>query len=577
MGGSLLFTRRHPAQLISLLSLIVVGTMYFMQSGFAAGGGDGIHLDITVKDGLENQAVYVGLGILLFVYALIITEVVHRTLAAALGGLLAVIALNYYSPQDTLSLKAVTTMIDWETIGLLLGMMVMVGVISHTGVFEWFAVQAYKKSGGEIWTLVVILCAVTAVLSAFLDNVTTMLLLTPVTIQIAKVLDIKPIPILISEVLFSNIGGAATMIGDPPNIMIGSAMSPSAIEGNTDPNIAALASEGVTFNDFIFEMAPGILLTIVPSFMLIRWLYKDEFSGRRDRDITELERQYAIKDMNGLKISGTILCLVIVGFFLHPVVHIAVSWIALGGAVIMLLATNPHELEEPLEHVEWTTLLFFAGLFVLVHSLQYMGVIEYIGSFVEKAIAWFSEEYQLAAAVVIILWVSAIASAFIDNIPYTATMIPIVLSLSVNPDLNLELGPLIWALAFGACLGGNGTLIGASANVVTAGLSEEAGYPISFNEFFKAGFPVMLLSTFIVTFYMVLVYVVGGEDGGTTWKIALTCIALIGIIAQYSRGRAKGKSPAEALVDDDAEEIISAIKSVVISGGKKDTVADGEE
>ena len=575
MGGSLLFSRRHPAQLIALLSLIVVGTMYFVQSGFAAGGGDGIHLDITVKEGMDKQAVYVGLGILLFVYALIITEVVHRTLAAALGGLLAVIALNFYSVEDTLSLKAVTTMIDWETIGLLLGMMVMVGVISHTGVFEWFAVQAYKKSGGEIWTLVVILCAVTAVLSAFLDNVTTMLLLTPVTIQIAKVLDIKPIPILISEVLFSNIGGAATMIGDPPNIMIGSAMSPSAIEGNSDPRIADLASEGVTFNDFIIEMAPGILLTIVPSFMLIRWLYKDEFSGRRDRDITELERQYAIKDMKGLKVSGTILCLVIVGFFLHPVVHIAVSWVALGGAVIMLLATNPHELEEPLEHVEWTTLLFFAGLFVLVHSLQYMGVIDYIGSFVEKGIESFSEEYRLAAAVVIILWVSAIASAFIDNIPYTATMIPIVLSLSV--ELNLDLGPLIWALAFGACLGGNGTLIGASANVVTAGLSEEAGYPISFNEFFKAGFPVMILSTFIVTFYMVLVYVVGGEDGGTTWKIALTCIALIGIIAQYSRGRAKGKSPAEALVDDDADEIISAIKSVVISSGKTDTAVDSEE
>ena len=575
MGGSLLFTRRHPAQLIALLSLIVVGTMYFVQSGFAAGGGDGINLEINIKEGMEKQAVFVGLGILVFVYALIITEVVHRTLAAALGGLLAVVALNFYSVEDTLSLKAVTTMIDWETIGLLLGMMVMVGVISHTGVFEWFAVQAYKKSGGEIWTLVVILCAVTAVLSAFLDNVTTMLLLTPVTIQIAKVLDIKPIPILISEVLFSNIGGAATMIGDPPNIMIGSAMSPSAIESNKDADIAALASEGVTFNDFIIEMAPGILLTIVPSFMLIRWLYKDEFSGRRDRDITELERQYAIKDMKGLKVSGTILCLVIVGFFLHPVVHIAVSWIALGGAVIMLLATNPHELEEPLEHVEWTTLLFFAGLFVLVHSLQYMGVIDYIGSFVEKGIESFSEEYRLAAAVVIILWVSAIASAFIDNIPYTATMIPIVLSLSV--ELSLDLGPLIWALAFGACLGGNGTLIGASANVVTAGLSEEAGYPISFNEFFKAGFPVMLLSTFIVTFYMVLVYVVGGEDGGTTWKIALTCIALIGIIAQYSRGRAKGKSPAEALVDDDAEEIISAIKSVVISSGKADTALDAEE
>ena len=575
MGGSLLFTRRHPAQLIALLSLIVVGAMYFVQSGFAGGGGDGINLTVTVKDGLETQAVYVGLGILLFVYALIITEVVHRTLAAALGGLLAVVALNFYSVEDTLSLKAVTTMIDWETIGLLLGMMVMVGVISHTGVFEWFAVQAYKKSGGEIWTLVVILCSVTAVLSAFLDNVTTMLLLTPVTIQIAKVLDVKPIPILISEVLFSNIGGAATMIGDPPNIMIGSAMSPSAIEGNSDEGIAALASEGVTFNDFIIEMAPGILLTIVPSFMLVRWLYKDEFSGRRDRDITELERQYAIKDMKGLKVSGTILCLVIVGFFLHPVVHIAVSWVALSGAVVMLLATNRHELEEPLEHVEWTTLLFFAGLFVLVHSLQYMGVIDYIGSFVQKGIEAFSEEYRLAAAVVIILWVSAIASAFIDNIPYTATMIPIVLSLSV--ELSLDLGPLIWALAFGACLGGNGTLIGASANVVTAGLSEEAGYPISFNEFFRAGFPVMILSTFIVTFYMILVYVVGGEDGGTTWKLALVGIALVGIIAQYSRGRAKGKSPAEALVDDDAEEIISAIKSVIISSAKTDRVSDSEE
>ena len=229
----------------------------------------------------------------------------------------------------------------------------------------------------------------------------------------------------------------------------------------------------------------------------------------------------------------------------------------------MLLATNPHELEEPLEHVEWTALLFFAGLFVLVHSLQYMGVIDYIGGYVRKGIEAFSEEYRLAAAVVIILWVSAIASAFIDNIPYTATMIPIVLTLSV--DLSLDLGPLIWALAFGACLGGNGTLIGASANVVTAGLSKkQAIYLVQ--RILQAGFPVMILSTFIVTFYMLLVYVVGGADGGTTWKLVLVGIALLGIIAQYSRGRAKGKSPAEALVDDDSEEILSAIKSVIITG-----------
>ena len=364
----------------------------------------------------------------------------------------------------------------------------MVGILSHTGLFEWFAVQAYKRSGGSVWTLVVILCSVTAVLSAFLDNVTTMLLLTPVTIQLAKVLDLKPIPLLISEVLFSNIGGAATMIGDPPNIMIGSGLSSAAIEdaamkkeGLIQEGYLELASSGVTFNDFIIEMAPGILMTIVPSFMFIKWFYAEEFSGSRVRDIAELESKYGIKDAAMLKVSGFILVLVVLNFFLHPLTHIAVSWIALVGAVVMLLATDRHELEKPLEHVEWTKLLFFAGLFVLVHALQYLGVIAFIGDYVTKGIEMFGTSadgdiVRLAAAILIILWVSAIASAFIDNIPYTATMIPVILQISY--ELNIDLGPLIWALAFGACLGGNGTLIGASANVVTAGMSEEAGYPI---------------------------------------------------------------------------------------------------
>ena len=551
-----LVDKNSRSKRIAFTLLLVVGCLSIIGHTTAAGSGDDdLHLTLTIKDGMKNTAIGVGLAILICVYILIIFETVHRTLAAALGGLSAVIALNYFTNEPALSLKAVTTMIDWETIGLLLGMMVMVGVISHTGVFEWFAVEAYKKSEGSIWSLVVILCIVTAVLSAFLDNVTTVLLLTPVTIQLAKVLDLQPVPILIAEVLFSNIGGAATMIGDPPNIMIGSKMTPDAIESTEGGKYAELASEGVNFNDFIIEMAPGILMTVVPAFMLLKWMYRDEFSGKRIRDVAELEAKYGIKDYKMLTTSGFILGLVILGFFLHPITHMPVSWIALGGAVLMLLATSRHELDEPLEEVEWTTLLFFAGLFVLVHSLQYMGVINFIGEYVERAIEWFPQGddgiIRLTAAMVILLWVSAVASAFIDNIPYTATMIPIVLQISQGA--NVELGPLIWALAFGACLGGNGTLIGASANVVMAGMSEEAGYPVSFNEFFKAGFPMMILTTAIVTLYMVLVYAVGG--GGMMWKLALLGITMVGIIYQVYRGRSKGKNLAESLVDHDLDEL----------------------
>ena len=561
--------RRHISQYIAMGLLAFTGTMMFttgsMASGSSSGGSPFADID-------NSQAVWVGLAILLGVYALIITEVVHRTLAAALGGLLAIMALSFYS-EKAFTLGEVTTLIDWETIGLLLGMMVMVGILSHTGLFEWFAVQAYKRSGGSVWTLVVILCSVTAVLSAFLDNVTTMLLLTPVTIQLAKVLDIKPIPLLISEVLFSNIGGAATMIGDPPNIMIGSGLSSAAIEdaamkqeGLVQQGYLELANSGVSFNDFIIEMAPGILMTIVPSFMFLKWFYAEEFSGTRVRDIAELESRYGIKDAAMLKVSGAILLLVVLNFFLHPVTHIAVSWIALVGAVLMLLATDRHELEKPLEHVEWTTLLFFAGLFVLVHALQYLGVISFIGEYVTKGIELFGTDekgdvVRLAAAILIILWVSAIASAFIDNIPYTATMIPVILQISY--ELNIDLNPLIWALAFGACLGGNGTLIGASANVVTAGMSEEAGYPISFNEFFRAGFPIMILTTAIISFYMMLVYVVGADGGATTWKLVLVGLTLFGIVWQIARGRSKGKSFAESLVDDDSEEIMDAVDNLV--------------
>ena len=352
--------------------------------------------------------------------------------------------------------------------------------------------------------------------------------------------------------------------------MIGSGLSPAAIAGSKYPE---LASSGVTFNDFITEMAPGILMTIVLTFMLIKYLYRDEFSGERHRDIAELEAKYGVKDAKLLKSSGFILGLVILGFFLHPIINVAVSWVALAGAVLMLLATNRHDIEEPLEKVEWTTLLFFAGLFVLVHSLQYLGVISYIGNYIEIAIQFFPVGegglIRLSAAILIILWVSAFASAFIDNIPYTVTMIPIVLQISSS--LSIELGPLIWALAFGACLGGNGTLIGASANVVTAGMAEEAGYPISFKEFFRAGFPVMILTTAIVSVYMIAVYVFSA-DHTLYAKIVLLGITLVGIMLQVSRGVSKGKSFSESLIDNDYDEIkevvldtIDGVKSAILS------------
>jgi len=354
-----------------------------------------------------------------------------------------------------------------------------------------------------------------------------MLLLTPVTIKLAKVLNLPPVPLLVAEVMFSNIGGAATMIGDPPNIIIGNGMSKTALAGG---DYDSLASQAISFNDFIINLAPGVLMTVVPTFMFLKWMHKDVFCTRRDRDVSELEAQYGIKDFSLLVRAGSVLVLVILGFFLHPLIHLPVAWVALIGAVLTLVLTTPHELEEALEKVEWTTLLFFAGLFVLVHSLDYMGVINWIGDQIVAVISNFEDKgTQLTVAVLLLLWVSAIASAFIDNIPYTATMVPVVLLLALpvehGGDLELPLQPLIWSLAFGACLGGNGTLIGASANVVTAGMAEEAGYRISFNEFFKTGFPVMILTTAIVTFYVLFVYVMNVE----IWIILL--ITVMAIIA----------------------------------------------
>ena len=446
--------------------------------------------------------------ILIAVYALIVFELVHRALAAALGGIAVVVALHIVG--DGPDLGTVVTWIDEETLGLLIGMMVIVDVLAKTGLFEWAAVQAYAFSGGSVWRLSFILCTITAVFSAFLDNVTTILLIVPVTIQISKVLDLEPIPLIIAEVMFSNIGGAATQIGDPPNIIIGAQLSEQALSGNE-----MLLGQGITFVDFIVHVGPAVVIAFAPSFWLLSKLESKGLSGARHRNVDLLRLRYGIKDVKLLKRSGIILGGVILAFFAHSAFHhplLTVATIALGGAVLMLLVTSPHHVEEQLEAVEWTTIIFFSGLFIMIGGLQYMGLIDSIADGISNTISRASPENRLMVAVLLLLWVSGVASAFIDNIPYTATMVPVVIELASDPSLGLSLGPLAWALALGACLGGNGTIIGASANVVAAGLAEESGNDISFNRFFKTGFPIMILTLLTSTVYVVVRYAIDWED-----------------------------------------------------------------
>ena len=473
---------------------------------------------------MPSWAVPVAISILIGVYGLIVFEVVHRALAAALGGIAAVVSLHVVG--DGPDLMVIMTWIDWETIGLLIGMMVMVDILSKTGLFEWAAVQAYAQSGGSIWRLTFILCIITALFSALLDNVTTILLIVPVTIQICKVLDLQPVPLIIAEVMFSNIGGAATQIGDPPNIIIGAQLSAQSLDGTS------LMGQGIGFSDFIIHVAPAVLIAMIPAFWLLRIIEKPGLSGNRRRNVDLLRIQYGIKDAALLKKSGAILIGVILLFFVHSAIPhplLSVATIALGGAVLMLLVTSPHRVEEQLDAVEWTTIIFFAGLFIMIHGLEYMGLIEMIADLITDTIFKASEENRLMVAILLLLWVSAIASAFIDNIPYTATMVPVVIELASNEALGLELGPLAWALALGACLGGNGTIIGASANVVAAGLAEDAGHDISFNRFFRTGFPIMLLTLLLSTVYAVVRYAM--EWSNQMYPMIIITLLIIGSLS----------------------------------------------
>jgi Na+/H+ antiporter NhaD/arsenite permease-like protein len=426
---------------------------------------------------MENQAM-LAIALFLLTYACIITEKINRTIVAMLGGIL-MILLGIVSQEEAIH------HIDFNTLGLLIGMMIIVAITAQTGVFKYLAIKAAKAVKGEPVKILVALSVITALASALLDNVTTVLLMVPITFSITRQLQVNPVPYLISEIIASNVGGTATLIGDPPNIMIGSAV----------PEL--------TFMAFLNNLAPIAMIVLAVTISLLVLVYRKTLksSPELQANLLDLQEKDEITDIPLLKKSLGVLILTISGFVLHGVLHLESATIALTGAFLLLLLTGEHELEEAIAKVEWGTIFFFAGLFVLVSGLVETGVIAQVA---ETALNLTGGDELYTS--MIILWLSAIASAFVDNIPFVATMIPMIKEMGALGIQNLD--PLWWSLALGACLGGNGTVIGASANVIVVGMAAKEGHPISFIKFFVIAFPLMLLSIAISHLYIYLRYFV---------------------------------------------------------------------
>lgn len=418
-------------------------------------------------------------------YAVIIADRLNRAVVALLGAG-AVIGLGLLTQEQ--AVRA----IDFNTIGLLVGMMVLIGVAKGTGVFQFLAIKAAKTTKGSPWGLLVMLSAVTAVLSAFLDNVTTVLLVAPVTLLIAEELKLDPYPFLFAEINASNSGGTATLIGDPPNIMIGSAA-------------------GLTFNQFVLHLTPLILL-VFPATLLPLWhLYGRRYSVSPEAKarLLAFNEYEAITDWNLLAQSLAVFGLVLLGFVLAHPLHLEPATIALSGAALLLLLVTlsldreqaAHKVHEFFAQVEWVTIFFFCGLFILVGAVEQAGLLKLLAEWTLSVTGG-----DFAVTTLAVLWVSALLSAVVDNIPFVATMIPMIKDMlpafeasGITAD---QLTGIWWALAAGACLGGNGTLIGASANLVVAGIAERNGIPFRFLPFFKLAFPIMLLQVGISAVYI---------------------------------------------------------------------------
>ncbi|MBB5868070.1 Na+/H+ antiporter NhaD/arsenite permease-like protein [Allocatelliglobosispora scoriae] len=410
-------------------------------------------------------------------YVLIATEWVHRV-AAALGGAVLMLLIGatdaehaFFSPEAG---------IDWNVIVLLIGMMLIVSVLRRTGLFEYLAIWAVKRAKGRPYPVMVILVVITAVASSGLDNVTTVLLVAPVTLLVCDRLGLPAAPFLIAEVMASNIGGTATLIGDPPNIIIAS-------------------KSGLTFNDFLNVLAPIVVILLIVFLALCRWLFRDAFryDPAKVARVMAMRERDAIKDTRLLTISLTVLALVLAAFVLHSILHLEPAVVAIVGGLVLLAASRLNA-DEVAKDVEWHTLVFFAGLFIMVGALVNTGVIDELSKAATEA-----TEGKLWGTTVLLLGASAVLSAIVDNIPYVATMSPIVADL-VHANGTPQGNVLWWALALGADLGGNATAVGASANVVVLGIAERAGKKITFWEFTKYGLIVTVITIVICVPYLYL-------------------------------------------------------------------------
>ena len=419
----------------------------------------------------------IALAIFSVTFFFILTERIHRTVIGLFGAMTMVLFgmyFDFYHPED------VVGVVDYNTLGLLFGMMVLVGLLEHTGAFQFLGIWTAKKTKGDPWKLMVALSAITAVLSMILDNVTTIILIVPITIIIAEMLKINPVPILMAEALLSNVGGTATLVGDPPNIMIGSAA-------------------GLTFNDFLLHSLPVVIVTWIATLLFFRLIFCRDLKQKPQNvdQLLAMNEYEAIKEPVVLKKLLAVFALVVVLFFLHGVLHLEASMVALIGAALALILVAPQrDPQKILEKCELSVLLFFASLFVIVGGLEYAGILELIAN---QLTAGASENLILTA--IIMMWASAILSAIVDNIPLTVAMIPIITYLGTQ---GVPVDILWWALVFGVGFGGNGSPIGSTAGLIVVSKSEKTENPISFIDWIKQGAPTMFLGLTIATFALML-------------------------------------------------------------------------